>query len=171
MSYPKDQIYLSKIVPQIQENILNNLFGSEYVNAKTLLQTTSQIKSADSQDYEFEFRFVDENGHTSKQNWINFENDFYQSLLLQSYDDDIIYNYEPLIPLNNIHFRSYRKSGLYERKIMISMVVSRSESKNTLLPLNLRLSKETLMSPVKHLEKFINIHAIHCTSRSLRSAV
>lgn len=157
MSYPKDQIYLSKIVPQIQENILNNLFGSEYVNAKTLLQTTSQINSADSQDYEFEFRFVDENGHTSKQNWINFENDFDQSLVLQSYDDDIIYNYEPFIPLNNIHFRSYRKSGLYERKIMINMVVSRSESKNPLLPLNLRLSKETLMSPVKHLEKFINI--------------
>ena len=156
MSYSKDQIYLSKIVPQIQENILNTLFGSEYVNAKTLLQTTSQINSSDSQDYEFEFRFVDENGHTSKQNWINFENEFDQSLTLQSYDDDVIYNYEPFVPLNNIHFRSYRKSNLYERKIMINMVVSRSESKNV-LPLNIRLSKETVMSPVKHLNKYINI--------------
>lgn len=146
----------SKIISQIQENILNKLFGSEYVNVKTLLQTTSQIICNDAQGYEFELRFSDENGHTSKQTWINFDNQFSNAITMQSFDDDIIYSYESSIPLNNIHFRSYQKSNIYERKILINMIVSRSECKN-IIPMNVKLSKETLMSPAKHLEKYINI--------------
>ena len=146
----------SKIISQIQDNILNKLFGSEYVNVKTLLQTTSQIVCNDSQGYEFELRFSDENGHTSKQTWINFDNQFGNEITMQTFDDDIIYSYESSIPLNNIHFRSYQKSNIYERKILINMIVSRSECKN-ILPINIKLSKETLMSPAKHLEKYINI--------------
>lgn len=146
----------SKIISQIQENILNKLFGSEYVNVKTLLQTTSQIVCNDAQGYEFELRFSDENGHTSKQTWINFDNQFGDAITMQSFDDDIIYSYESSIPLNNIHFRSYQKSNIYERKILINMIVSRSECKN-IIPMNIKLSKETLMSPAKHLEKYINI--------------
>lgn len=145
-----------KIISQIQDNILNKLFGSEYVNVKTLLQTTSQIVYNDSQGYEFELRFSDENGHTSKQTWINFDSQLGNEITMQSFDDDIIYNYESSIPLNNIHFRSYQKSNIYERKILINMIVSRSECKN-ILPINVKLSKETLMSPAKHLEKYINI--------------
>lgn len=146
----------SKIISQIQENILNKLFGSEYVNVKTLLQTTSQIVCNDAQGYEFELRLSDENGHTSKQTWINFDNQFGDVITMQSFDDDIIYSYESSIPLNNIHFRSYQKSNIYERKILINMIVSRSECKN-IIPMNIKLSKETLMSPAKHLEKYINI--------------
>lgn len=151
-----NNIKTSKIISQIQENILNKLFGSEYVNVKTLLQTTSQIISNDSQGYEFELRFSDDNGHTSKQTWLDFDNQFNDKITMQSFDDDIIYNYESSIPLNNIHFRSYQKSNIYERKILINMIVSRSECKN-IIPINVKLSKETLMSPAKHLEKYINI--------------
>ena len=149
-------IKTSKIISQIQDNILNKLFGSEYVNVKTLLQTTSQIICDDSQGYEFELRFIDENGHTSKQTWIDFDKQFGDKITMQSFDDDIIYSYESSIPLNNIHFRSYQKSNIYERKILINMIVSRSECKN-ILPINIKLSKETLMSPAKHLQKYINI--------------
>ena len=146
----------SKIVSQIQKNILNKLFGSEHVNVKTLLQTTSQITPEDSQGYEFELRLSDENGHTSKDTWINFDNQFNDKITMISFDDDIIYNYETHIPLTNIHFRSYQKSNMYERKMLINMIVSRTECKN-IIPMNIKLSKETLMSPTKHLNKYINI--------------
>ena len=102
----------SDIISQMQENILNKLFGSEYVNVKTLLQTTSQIISDDLQCYEFEMRFVDDEGHTSKQTWQDFDDQFNSQITLQNFSDDIIYSYESSIPLNNIHFRSYQKSNL-----------------------------------------------------------
>ena len=151
----KAQSY-SKIISQIQERVLNKLFGSEYVNVKTLLQTTSQITTSDSQGYEFELRFIDENGHTSKKAWIDFENRFGKDLKLHTYEDDVIYGYETHIPLNNIHFRSYQKSNMYERKILINSISSRTENKDV-LPLIVKLSKETTMSPAKHLDKYFNI--------------
>lgn len=147
---------ISSIVPEIQDSILNKLFGSEYVNVRTLLQTTSQIVSNDLQSYEFELRFIDEDYHTSKQTWMNFTEQFNNDITLQNFTDDIIYNYETVIPLNNIHFRSYQKTGVYERKIMINNIVSRSECSN-IIPLSIKLSKETSMSPATHLNKYINI--------------
>ena len=81
---------ISSIVPEIQDSILNKLFGSEYVNVRTLLQTTSQIVSNDLQSYEFELRFIDEDYHTSKQTWIIFTEQFNNDITLQNFTDDII---------------------------------------------------------------------------------
>lgn len=146
-----DEKVLNKTVQSVHDTILNKLFGSEYVNVKTLLQTVSNL-AGDS--YELELRIIDENNaHTSKKSWFIIPE---SELTLQSYSDDVLYSYAPVIPISNIKFRSYEKSGLFERKIMINSISSRSESATT-IPLNIKLSKETMIHPITEECSLINI--------------
>lgn len=152
LTIPK--IKLSGIIEEIQDSILLKLFGSEYINVKTLLQTSSQIVKTEG--YEFELRFIDDNARTtSKQLWYNF---FSQPNMFEliAYEDDIIYTYQPSIPIHNVHIRSYQKSNMYERKMLINSISSRNEDK-TITPLKINLSKEFTMSPNKELTRYDNI--------------
>ena len=148
---------LSQILDEIQDGILFKLFGSEYTNVKTLLSTMSQVSNAHSDGYEFELRFINNKGHTSPDLWHSFFNDsLTQQLELIEYDDDVIYSYLPSAPLSGIHFRSYEKSNIYERKTLINSVSSRTEDP-TITPLKINLNKESLMSPNKELKRYNNI--------------
>lgn len=146
---------LHNVIPVIQENILIKLFGSEHVNIKTLLLMTSQI-SEHANEYEFEMRYVDGNGSVSRDTWLKFNHSFNDELSLMSYDDDVIYTHHTNVPLNDIHFRSYKNSNRCERKMVISRILSRPESKKV-LPLSVRLSRETPMSPANELQTYDNI--------------
>lgn len=145
---------LNKTILSVHDTILNKLFGGEYINVKTLLQTSSNL-AGDS--YELELRVIDEStqygGHTSKKNWYMIPE---SELILQSYDDDVIYSYATSIPINNVKFRSSEKTGLYERKILINSISSRSENKS-IIPLNIKLSKETIIQPTDELSSYVNI--------------
>ena len=147
------KLKLSSIIEEIQDSILLKLFGSEYINVKTLLQTMSQVIKSDG--YELELRFIDDKGHTSKQLWNTFASKT-NLLKLVEYEDDIIYTYQSSVPISNIHFRSYQKSNMYERKILINSVASRSED-STIVPLKINLSKESTMSPNKEMTRYDNI--------------
>lgn len=146
---------LSTVISDIQENILIKLFGSEHVNIKTLLLMTSQIVEQ-AHEYEFEMRYVDEGGSVSRDTWIKFNRSFNDELNLISYDDDVIYTHQTNVPLNDIRFRSYKNSNKSERKMNISRILARPESRKT-LPLSVRLSRETPMSPVIELHDYDNI--------------
>ena len=150
-SIPK--LKLSSIIEEIQDSILLKLFGSEYINVKTLLQTMSQVVKSDG--YELELRFIDDKGHTSKQLWNTFLSKSSLFELIE-YEDDVIYTYQPSVPIANIHYRSYQKSNIYERKILINSVASRSED-TSIIPLKINLSKESSMSPNKELVRYDNI--------------
>ena len=158
---------LSNILDEIQDGILFKLFGSEYINVKTLLSTIAQVTCSDG--YEFELRFIDNKGHTSPQLWHDFQ--CRQSLLeLVSYADDIVYTYMPAAPLVGIHFRSYEKSHIYERKTMISSVSSRSEI-SSIIPLKINLNKESLMPPNKDLSRYDNIQRRQRCSYHFKSSL
>ena len=145
---------LNKTIASVHDTILNKLFGGEYINVKTLLQTSSNL-AGDS--YELELRIIDENTHfgchTSKKSWFMIPE---KELTLLSYNDDIIYSYNTTIPIHNVRFRSSEKTGLYERKILINSISSRSENKS-IIPLNIKLSKETIIQPTDQLTSYINI--------------
>ena len=146
---------LHSIISNIQENILIKLFGSEHVNIKTLLLMSSQIVEH-ANEYEFEMRYVDGGGSVSRDTWLKFNNLFNDDISLVSYDDDIIFTHHTNVPLRDIHFRSFKNSNKYERKMVISRIRSRPESKKV-LPLSVRLSRETPMSPANELQSYDNI--------------
>lgn len=146
---------LHSIISDIQENILIKLFGSEHVNIKTLLLMSSQIVEH-ANEYEFEMRYVDGGGSVSRDTWVKFNNSFNDEISLVSYDDDIIFTHHTNVPLRDIHFRSFKNSNKYERKMVISRIRSRPESKKV-LPLSVRLSRETPMSPANELQSYDNI--------------
>ena len=148
------KLKLSNILEEIQDNILFKLFGSEYINVKTVLQTMSQVVKSDG--YEFELRYIDNKGQTSKQLFQQFQEQNGKLLELIEYDDDIIYTYQTSAPLSNIRFRSYNKSNVYERKTLINSIVARSEDKD-ITPLKIKLSKESTMTPCNQLSKYDNI--------------
>ena len=148
------KLKLSHILEEIQDNILFKLFGSEYINVKTVLQTMSQVVKADG--YEFELRYIDNKGQTSKTLWNQFKEENNKLLELVEYDDDIIYTYQTSLPLSGVRFRSYAKSNIYERKTLINSIVARSEDPN-ITPLKINLSKEATMSPNKQLNRYDNI--------------
>ena len=143
---------LNDIINEVQDNVLFKLFGSEYINVRTLLNNVSQLN--DSDEYEFEMRFVDKQNQTSTEIWRTFTEHNYP-IVLSSYDDDIIYSYLATIPLSNTHFRSYEKTGIYERKMLINSVLAHPES--TIIPLKINFSKESPMNKNKEMKKFYNI--------------
>ena len=146
------KLKLSSIIEEIQDAILLKLFGSEYINVKTLLSTMTQVIKSDG--YELELRFINDKGHTSIPLWQTFLSN--TSLELIEYEDDIIYTYQPSLPINNVHVRSYQKSNMYERKMLINSITSRTEDK-TVIPLKINLSKESTVSPAKELMNYDNI--------------
>ena len=150
------KLLTSKLSNDIQDNILNKLFGSEYTNLKILFQMLNQVTN--SAEYEFELRFAesDDTHHVSKSFWLDFFKKFESDLELINYDDDIIYNYSLSIPLTNVRFRSSRNSKLYERKLLINEIHSRPND-SIITPLIIKLSKETHMSPSQELKNYRNI--------------
>ena len=142
---------LNDIINEVQDNVLFKLFGSEYINVRTLLNNVSQLNNSD--EYEFEMRFVEQN-QTSTNVWHSFTEQNYP-ISLSSYDDDIVYSYLTTIPMPNIHFRSYEKTGIHERKIMINSVLAHPDS--SIIPLKINFSKESLMNENKEMKKFYNI--------------
>ena len=89
---------------------------------------------------------------------------------MTSYTDDIIYSYLPAAPLVGIHFRSYEKSHIYERKTLINSVSSRSENPS-IIPLKINLNKESLMSPNKELSRYDNIQRRQRCSYRFKSSL
>ena len=143
---------LNDIINEVQDNVLFKLFGSEYINVRTLLNNVSQLNNSD--EYEFEMRFVDKQNQTSTNVWHSFtERDY--PISLSSYDDDVVYSYLTTIPISNIHFRSYEKTGIYERKMLINSVLAHPDS--SIIPLKINFSKESSMNKNKEMKKFYNI--------------
>ena len=85
------KLKLSGIIEEIQDSILLKLFGSEYINVKTLLSTMTQVIKTDG--YELELRFINDKGHTSTSLWKSFFNKLNIFELIE-YEDDIIYTYQ-----------------------------------------------------------------------------
>ena len=143
---------LNDIINEVQDNVLFKLFGSEYINVRTLLNNVSQMNNSD--DYEFEMRFVDKQNQTSADVWHSFTEHNYP-ISLSSYDDDIVYSYLATIPISNIHFRSYEKTGIYERKMLINSVLAHPDS--SIIPLKINFCRESSMNKNKEMKKLYNI--------------
>ena len=139
---------ISRFNERTQRDILVRIFGSECENLSTLLSTTSQLVGSDLHEYEFEVRIADLNDvSTSISYWNTFNERFDPITTISSFTDDLITSFIPVIPLRNIHFRSYSTTHTHERKILINKILARSDDRS-LPTIVIKLSKETTMSPL-----------------------
>lgn len=136
---------LNDITRKIQNNILANLFDSTSLQVSTLFETLSNNYS--SIDQELEFRFVDDDDHTSLSTWKNISSILSNQITESAYDDDIVVSWIPANNITGVHFRSYINSQQFEKKILIASITSSRKSSNPLM--NIRLSKEEPISPFK----------------------